>query len=73
MQIADSGKGIEASEIPTLCEKFGKLLRTAEMNSEGVGLGLMISKALIEANEGQLSIQSEGVDKGSIFTFTMKM
>ena len=54
VQVADSGKGISAEEIPTLCQKFGKLLRTAEMNSEGVGLGLMISKALIEANEGVL-------------------
>ena len=41
---------------------FGKLLRTAEMNSEGVGLGLMVSKALIEANGGRLEIRSEGID-----------
>ena len=43
------------------------------MNSEGVGFGLMISKALIEANEGVLKIASEGIGKGSVFQFTMKM
>ena len=43
------------------------------MNSEGIGLGLMISKALIEVNEGKLYINSEGVNKGSVFTFTMRM
>ena len=43
------------------------------MNSEGIGLGLMISKALIEVNEGKLHINSEGVEKGSVFTFTMRM
>ena len=73
VQVADSGKGIEANQIPTLCQQFGKLLRTAEMNSEGIGLGLMISKALIEVNDGKLYINSEGVEKGSVFTFTMKM
>ena len=71
--MADSGKGIEPNKIPTLCHQFGKLLRTAEMNSEGIGLGLMISKALIEVNEGKLYINSEGLEKGSVFTFTMRM
>ena len=71
--MADSGKGIAEEEIPQLCKKFGKLMRTAEMNSEGIGLGLMISKSLIEGNGGKLRIVSEGVDEGSIFTFTMRM
>lgn len=73
VQVADTGTGITAEEIPFLCQKFGKLFRTAEMNSEGVGFGLMISKALIEANGGQLKIASEGINKGSVFQFTMKM
>ena len=73
VQICDTGVGITQEEIPQLCNKFGKLYRTADMNDDGIGLGLMISKALIEANEGQLHIFSEGVERGSIFTFTMKM
>ena len=73
VQVSDSGKGIAVEEIPKLCQKFGKLLRTAEMNSEGVGLGLMISKALVEENGGQLEIKSEGPDQGSDFIFSMKM
>ena len=43
------------------------------MNHDGTGLGLMISKALIEANGGRLTISSEGLDRGSTFGFTMKM
>ena len=73
VHIYDSGKGITPSEIPKLCHKFGKLFRTAEMNSDGIGLGLMISKALIEKNGGELSIHSDGIDQGSVFAFSMKM
>ena len=43
------------------------------MNHDGTGLGLMISKALIEANGGRLTISSEGLNRGSTFGFTMKM
>ena len=48
-------------------------MRTAEMNSEGIGLGLMISKSLIEANGGALDISSDGFGKGATFKFSMRM
>ena len=70
-QICDSGHGISSEEIPQLCHKFGKLFRTAEMNSEGIGLGLKISKNIIEKNGGKLYIHSDGVDLGSVFAFSM--
>ena len=52
--VVDNGKGITQEEMPNLCTKFGKIFRTAKMNSDGIGLGLMISKALIDANHGHL-------------------
>ena len=73
VQVCDSGAGIAPEEIPQLCYKFGKLFRTAEMNHEGIGLGLMISKALVEKNGGKLDIFSKGINQGSTFTFSMKM
>ena len=41
------------------------------MNSEGIGLGLKISKNIIEKNGGKLYIHSDGVDLGSVFAFSM--
>ena len=44
VHVKDSGVGIEAEDIPKLFSKFGKLHRTADINSEGIGLGLTIVK-----------------------------
>ena len=41
-KVIDTGVGIEAEEIQLLFNRFGKLQRTATMNSEGLGLGLTI-------------------------------
>ena len=44
VQVADTGVGISEADIPKLFNQFGKLHRTASMNSEGIGLGLSIVK-----------------------------
>ena len=56
-----------------LFTKFGKLRRTAEINSEGIGLGLMICKELVSLNKGTIEAHSDGENQGSVFTFTLKM
>lgn len=43
------------------------------MNHEGIGMGLMICKELVALNEGTIKVHSDGEDKGSVFSFTMKM
>ena len=73
MHVVDTGKGIKESEMERLFSMFGKLLRTADMNSEGIGMGLMICKNLVELNGGEISVHSDGEDRGAMFTFTMKM
>ena len=52
---------------------FGKISRTQGMNPEGIGLGLMICKRIIENSGGEITVCSEGEEKGSTFKFTMKM
>ena len=41
VHVEDTGVGIRNEDFPLLFTRFGKLQRTAEMNSEGIGLGLM--------------------------------
>ena len=73
MHVADTGKGISAKEMDSLFNMFGKLKRTANQNNDGIGMGLMICKQLVEGNGGEIVVKSEGVDQGSSFIFTMKM
>lgn len=42
IEVKDTGVGIAPEEMPKLFTRFGKLLRTASINHEGIGLGLNI-------------------------------
>ena len=71
-KIVDTGKGFRKQDAPKLFQMFGKLKRTASMNSEGIGMGLMICKQLVELNQGVIELTSEGVNKGATVFFTFK-
>lgn len=67
--VHDDGVGIPSSILPTLFEKFHRNHRNRSQIS-GTGLGLYISKAIIEAHNGSIWVNStEG--KGSTFSFTV--
>ena len=42
-------------------------------NSEGIGLGLTIVRALVTAYGGTITVKSEGLNQGTTFSFTMLM
>ena len=73
VDVADTGVGIAAEDFPKLFTRFGKLHRTAQMNSEGIGLGLTIVKEIAKLNGGNVSVFSEGVGHGSCFTLSIKL
>ena len=73
VHVIDTGKGIRSQDICKLFNLFGKLMKTAQMNKEGIGMGLVICQNLVKLNGGTIGVYSAGEDKGSTFTFTMKM
>ena len=73
VHVVDTGKGIREEDMCKLFSLFGKLQRTASMNSEGIGMGLMICKSLVNINGGEINVHSDGENKGSVFSFTMRM
>jgi PAS domain S-box-containing protein len=67
VSVIDKGEGIPGSDLPRI---FTKFFRRAETRPTGSGLGLWISRGLVEAHGGRLSAEST-VGKGSIFRFTV--
>lgn len=67
IEIADNGIGIDPRFLNKIFEAFEQL----ETRREGLGLGLAISKALIEMHGGTVTARSEGPGRGAAFTVTL--
>jgi HAMP domain-containing protein/signal transduction histidine kinase len=65
VEIADTGMGIESETLPKIFDAFEQGGRT---QLGGLGLGLAISKTLVESHKGTITAQSGGRNKGSTFT-----
>jgi signal transduction histidine kinase len=64
--VTDTGKGIAAGHLPYLFD----WLWQAKDSKEGAGLGLYITKGIVEAHGGRIQVESEP-GRGSTFTFTL--
>ena len=73
VQVADTGSGLEPKELSRVFEMYSKVERTEDINEERTGIDLSICKKIVECSGGQIHVFSEGVNHGSMFTFTMKM
>jgi len=58
ISVKDNGIGISKTDIPKILEKFGHVKNSMSRQSEGTGLGLWLTKMLIEAHNGTLEIKS---------------
>jgi PAS domain S-box-containing protein len=68
--VTDSGIGIASENLALIFQRFRQVETPKEQLNEGNGLGLTISKALVEKLGGKLSVSSES-GKGSSFVFTI--
>jgi len=72
VHIRDNGKGIPPQSIPYLFNRFYKVSNEYIMESKGVGLGLYISQAIVQALGGKIWVNSiEG--KGTTFSFSLSL
>jgi two-component system CheB/CheR fusion protein len=67
IEISDNGIGIE----PDFVEKVFYAFEQADSQSEGLGLGLAISKAIVEMHSGTIRAHSEGLEKGATFVIEL--
>jgi len=71
VSVEDTGRGIKPEKINKLFEKFERLDEDRNTTIEGVGLGLAITKRLVELMNGKIVVQSV-YGSGSKFTFYLK-
>jgi two-component system CheB/CheR fusion protein len=69
--IWDTGVGIAAENMGKIFEGFFRVDTPYSRVTEGTGLGLPLSKKLVELHGGKLSVESEGPNKGTSVRFTL--
>jgi len=69
-EIKDNGPGIAKEQFGGIFEKFTQVGSSDAAQKDGVGLGLMICKKIVEAHSGGIGVKSEP-GKGSTFHFTL--
>ncbi len=73
VSIQDNGRGINNVEIETIFDQFSQVNDGSEGNNLGLGLGLSIAKILVQKHDGEISVESAGIDKGSTFTVSLPL
>jgi signal transduction histidine kinase len=71
IEVADTGDGLTAEQLPHVFERFYRGDSARDRDHGGSGIGLTISKALVEAHGGRISAQSAGPGRGSTFTVVL--
>lgn len=72
VSVIDTGIGIHADKLDTIFEKFSQIDSIYHRKHSGIGLGLSITKQLINSMSGQIKVKSE-LGSGSEFRFTVSL
>jgi len=71
VSVTDTGLGIRADVLPHIFEAFEQGEITFQQRFGGLGLGLAISRAIVEIHGGEIHAQSEGVGRGATFSVAL--
>jgi two-component system CheB/CheR fusion protein len=71
VEVWDTGVGIAHENMEKIFEGFFRVDTPYSRVTEGTGLGLPLSKNLVELHGGKLSVKSAGLDKGTLVRFTL--
>ena len=70
-RVRDTGVGIAPENLSRVFERFYRVEKSRSRALGGSGIGLTITKALVEAMRGSIRVESAGLGRGSAFTFTL--
>ena len=69
ISVQDSGIGIKKEDLDRILQPFEQVDNTASRRFQGTGLGLSLTKNLVELHQGKIWAESEGEGKGATFSF----
>ena len=67
IEVRDSGAGIAGEFLPRVFERFSQAERGTSRRYEGLGIGLALSKELVELHAGDIEVESAGLGQGTVF------
>lgn len=70
LRVEDEGVGIAAAELPRIFDKYVRIANQETASVRGLGLGLSLVRALVEAHGGRIEVES-APGKGSVFRVTL--
>ena len=73
VHVKDQGQGMSEEDIKFAFQRFKKLSAAPTAGEDSVGLGLYNVKLIMERHGGNVSVSSEGKNKGSVFTLSFPM
>ncbi|HEY4720035.1 MAG TPA: ATP-binding protein, partial [Candidatus Methylomirabilis sp.] len=73
ISVEDTGIGIKAEDLPRLFQEFTQLDASLSRQHQGTGLGLALTKKLVELHGGRIWAESRGEGQGTTFTFTLPL
>ncbi len=71
IEVHDTGVGLEADQLDQLFAPFKQVHERAPKGEHGTGLGLYVSKGIVDQHGGQIYATSDGAGQGSVFAFTV--
>jgi len=71
--VQDNGIGIAPEHLAHVFERFYRVDKSRSRAGGGSGIGLTISKHLVQAHNGQISAASSGLGQGSTFSITLPL
>jgi signal transduction histidine kinase len=71
--VRDEGIGIDPVDLEHIFEKFYRATNKEAATVKGTGLGLALSKTIVEMHGGRIGATSKGIGQGSVFYFTLPL
>lgn len=71
LSVQDTGIGLEPSDMKLIFNPFDQVDNALTQRHNGTGLGLSLTKRLVELHGGEIWVESQGKDKGSTFHFIL--